>query len=133
MLQILQDLNSGETREEQVPIPLAQPGHVLVRSSASLVSAGTERMLLKFGKANLLDKARQQPDKVRMVLDKARTDGFGPTLQSVRAKLDQPIPLGYSNVGTVIEVGEGVTGFAVGDLRGVFWAEFPASESNSVN
>jgi len=72
-------------------------------------------MLLDFGKANLLQKARQQPDKVRMVLDKMRTDGVGPTIRSAKAKLDQPIPLGYCNVGVVIEVGESVTGFEVGD------------------
>jgi len=79
------------------------------------VSAGTERMLLEFGTANILNKARQQPDKVKMVLDKMRTDGIGPTIKSVKAKLDQPLPLGYSNVGTVIEVGADVSGFEVGD------------------
>ena len=100
---------------KDVPAPMVRAGHVLIASSSSLVSAGTERMLLEFGKANLLDKARQQPDKVRMVLDKVRTDGIGPTIRSVKAKLDQPLPLGYSNVGTVIEVGNGVSGFSVGD------------------
>ena len=84
-------------------------------SSASLVSVGTERMLLEFGKASLLEKARQQPDKVKMVLDKVRTDGIGPTIRSVKAKLDQPLPLGYSTVGTVIKVGADVSGFSVGD------------------
>jgi predicted dehydrogenase/threonine dehydrogenase-like Zn-dependent dehydrogenase len=72
-------------------------------------------MLVEFGKANLIDKARQQPDKVRMVLDKIKTDGLLPTLEAVRNKLDQPLPLGYCNAGTVIEVGTGVTGFFVGD------------------
>ncbi len=72
-------------------------------------------MLLEFGKAGLLDKARQQPDKVKMVLDKVRSDGIGPTIKSVKAKLDQPMPLGYSNVGKVIGVGPGVTGFSIGD------------------
>jgi predicted dehydrogenase/threonine dehydrogenase-like Zn-dependent dehydrogenase len=115
MIQIFQNLSSGETIIQHVPIPAVAPGQVLVRSSASLVSAGTERMLVEFGKASLLDKARQQPDKVRMVLDKARTDGIGPTIRSVKAKLDQPLPLGYSNVGTVIEIGDGVSGFSVGD------------------
>lgn len=72
-------------------------------------------MLVDFGKAGLIDKARQQPDKVRMVLDKIRTDGLGPTLDAVRNKLDQPLPMGYCNVGVVDEVGAGVAGFAVGD------------------
>jgi predicted dehydrogenase/threonine dehydrogenase-like Zn-dependent dehydrogenase len=72
-------------------------------------------MLVDFGKANLLDKARQQPDKVRMVLDKVKTDGVLPTLEAVRNKLDQPLAMGYCNVGTVMEVGAGVTGFKVGD------------------
>ena len=72
-------------------------------------------MLLEFGKANLLDKARQQPDKVRMVLDKIRTDGLMPTLDTVRNKLDQPLPMGYCNAGVVMEVGAGVADFAVGD------------------
>ena len=72
-------------------------------------------MLLDFGKANLLDKARQQPEKVKMVLDKIRTDGLGPTIETVRNKLDQPIPLGYCNVGSVLEVGAGVSGFQIGN------------------
>jgi len=72
-------------------------------------------MLVDFGKAGLIEKARQQPDKVRMVLDKVRTDGLMPTLEAVRNKLDQPLPMGYCNVGEVVEVGAGVQGFAVGD------------------
>jgi predicted dehydrogenase/threonine dehydrogenase-like Zn-dependent dehydrogenase len=89
---------------------------MLVRTSHSLISAGTERMLMEFGKAGLLEKARQQPDKVRMVLDKVRTDGLFPTLDSVRNKLDQPLPMGYCNVGVVEEVASGVTGFRGGDM-----------------
>ena len=115
MKQILQSLKMGATEVVDVPCPRCQPGHLLIRSSCTLVSAGTERMLLEFGKANLLDKARQQPDKVRMVLDKMRTDGLMPTLNSVRNKLDQPLPMGYCNAGVVMEVGAGVTGFSVGD------------------
>jgi len=115
MKQVFQNLNSGNTIIEDIPVPVVRAGHILIHSAASLISAGTERMLLEFGKANLLDKARQQPDKVRMVLDKVRTDGLGPTVRSVVAKLDQPLPLGYSNAGTVIEVGAGVSGFDVGD------------------
>jgi NADPH:quinone reductase-like Zn-dependent oxidoreductase len=72
-------------------------------------------MLVEFGKASLLEKARQQPDKVWQVLDKVKTDGLVPTLTAVRSKLDQPIPLGYCNVGVVLEVGQGVDQFQPGD------------------
>ena len=72
-------------------------------------------MLVEFGKANLIDKARQQPDKVKMVLEKVKTDGVMPTLDAVRSKLNQPLPMGYCNVGIVMEVGAGVTGFSAGD------------------
>jgi predicted dehydrogenase/threonine dehydrogenase-like Zn-dependent dehydrogenase len=113
--QILQSLKSGVTEVADVPAPRASRGQVLIRSTRTLISAGTERMLVGFGKANLLDKARQQPDKVKMAVDKMRTDGVGPTLNAIRSKLDQPMPLGYCNVGVVVDVGAGVTGFAIGD------------------
>jgi predicted dehydrogenase len=115
MRQILQNLKTGETQLAEVPCPSTKRGHVLVRTRASLVSAGTERMLVEFGKANLIDKARQQPEKVRMVLEKIRTDGLVATVNAVRNKLDQPLPMGYCNVGTLVEVGTGVEGFTVGD------------------
>src|ERR1700704_3954042 len=115
MKQVLQCLKDGTTQLADVPAPSAGSGQLLIHTTASLVSPGTERMLVEFGKANWLDKARQQPDKVKMVLDKVRTDGLGPTLDAVRHKLDQPLPMGYCNVGTVVEVGPGVVGFAVGD------------------
>ena len=115
MKQILQNLKIGTTELVDVPCPRANSGQLLIRTSRSLVSAGTERMLVDFGKANPIEKARQQPDKVRMVLDKVKTDGLMPTLDAVRNKLEQPLPLGYCNVGRVLEVGRGVEGFAVGD------------------
>ncbi|MES3013532.1 MAG: bi-domain-containing oxidoreductase [Pseudomonadota bacterium] len=115
MKQVLQNLKDGSTEVADVPCPRAGGGQLLIRSTRTLVSAGTERMLVDFGKAGLIDKARQQPDKVRMVLDKIRTDGLMPTLEAVRNKLDQPMPMGYCNVGEVVEVGGGVSGFAVGD------------------
>src|SRR5690606_31003850 len=115
MKQVLQSLKSGETRLEDVPVPRVHRGAVQVRSTVSLVSAGTERMLVDFGKAGWISKARQQPDKVRMVLDKIRTDGLAATLEAVQSKLDQPLPLGYCNVGVVAEVGKGAEEFAVGD------------------
>lgn len=115
MRQILQSLATGQTELVDVPCPVVGPGQILIRSRVSLVSAGTERMLVEFGKASLLEKARKQPDKVRQVLDKVKTDGILPTLAAVRSKLDQPIPLGYCNVGTVLEVGPGVEDFQPGD------------------
>ncbi len=115
MKQIIQDLKSGETILEEVPAPLIKSGAVLIKTRKSLVSLGTERMLVEFGKANLVSKARQQPDKVKMVLDKIKTDGLMPTLEAVFNKLNQPLPLGYCNAGEVIAVGKGVKEFKVGD------------------
>ena len=115
MKQIFQNLKSGDTLIEDVPCPSIKAGHLLISTTHTLISAGTERMLVDFGKANMIDKARQQPDKVKMVIDKVKTDGLAPTIQSVKNKLDQPLPMGYCNVGTIIEVGHGVDGFSVGD------------------
>lgn len=115
MKQILQNLKSGELMIEDVPAPGVKSGHLLIQTHCTLISAGTERMLVDFGRANLLDKARQQPEKVKQVLRKIKTDGLMPTIDAVRAKLDQPMPLGYSNVGHVIAVGKDVDGFSVGD------------------
>ena len=115
MKQVLQSLRDGRTWAADVPSPGVRAGHLLIASECSLVSTGTERMMVNFGRANWLDKARQQPEKVRQVVDKVRTDGLVPTLEAVRNKLDQPLPLGYANVGTVLAVGAGVAGFAEGD------------------
>ncbi|HAP17607.1 bi-domain-containing oxidoreductase [Butyricimonas virosa] len=115
MKQIIQDLKSGATVLEEVPVPQVKSGCVLIQTTRTLVSLGTERMLVEFGKANLIDKARQQPDKVKQVLDKIKTDGLQPTLEAVFNKLGQPLPLGYCNVGKVVAVGRGVTEFVVGD------------------
>ena len=115
MKQLLQSLSTGATELPELPAPVVGPGQLLIRTNYSLVSAGTERMLVDFGKANWLEKARQQPGKVKQVLDKARTDGPFTTFEAVRSKLDQPLPLGYCNVGSVVAVGEGVRGFQLGD------------------
>jgi len=115
MKQIIQDLKKGDTILEEVPVPKVKAGSVLIKTTRSLVSLGTERMLVDFGKANFLDKARQQPDKVKMVLNKVKTDGLKPTLDAVFNKLGQPLPLGYCNVGEVVAVGKGVTEFQIGD------------------
>lgn len=115
MKQILQSFKTGITELAELPSPMVNPGQVLIQTSHSLVSLGTEKMLVEFGKASLIQKARQQPDKVKMVLNKIKTEGLMPTMETVFNKLEQPLPLGYCNVGRVIEVGTGVTDFKVGD------------------
>ena len=112
MYQVLQNLANGMTSLEDVPCPKARNGNVLIRTTKSLVSVGTERMLVDFGKAGWIEKARSQPDKVKMVLEKIKTDGLMPTIEAVRSKLDQPLPLGYCNVGTVLDGSD--TGFETG-------------------
>jgi len=115
MKQILQSLKSGLTEVAEVPVPDLIDGHLLIASSKTLLSVGTERMLLRFGKANLLEKARLQPDKVQIALNKIKTDGLISTLESVKNKLDQPLALGYCNVGRVKQIGKGRSAFEVGD------------------
>lgn len=115
MKQIVQDLKSGETILEDVPVPEIRVGQVLIKTHCSLVSLGTERMLVEFGKAGWIAKARQQPEKVRQVIQKIRTDGLKPTMDAVFRKLGEPLPLGYCNAGEVIGVGKGVDDFKIGD------------------
>ena len=112
---LMQDLRSGETAVAVAPTPTLSRNVVLTRTQATLISAGTERMLVEFGKASFIGKARSQPDKVKQVLDKLRTDGVLPTMEAVFTKLDEPLPLGYCNAGVVEEVGSGVTTFQPGD------------------
>lgn len=99
----------------EIPSPAIEPGHLVIRTRASLVSQGTEKMLVEFGKASLWQKARSQPDRVRQVVQKIRTDGLVPTIEAIFRRLDEPMPLGYCNCGEVAGVGEGVSGFSVGD------------------
>jgi predicted dehydrogenase len=113
--QLIQYLGSGRTELLDVPAPGPRRGRLLVRAQRSLVSLGTERMLVEFGRGGWLSKARQQPEKFRAVLAKIRSEGLFPTLAAVRSKLAQPIPLGYCHVGEVLDVGQ-APGFAVGDL-----------------
>ena len=115
MNQIIQNLNDGMTSLAEVPLPLCNSRSVLIQTSYTLVSLGTEKMLVDFGKGSFLQKAKSQPDKVKEVIAKVKTDGLAPTIAAVKNKLEQPIPLGYCNVGTVIEVGRDVTEFKVGD------------------
>jgi predicted dehydrogenase/threonine dehydrogenase-like Zn-dependent dehydrogenase len=113
--QIIQDLKDGKTILEEVPVPAIKTGELLIRTTRSLVSLGTERMLVEFGKANYFQKAKQQPDKVKEVINKVKTDGLIPTVNAVFNKLGQPLPLGYCNVGVVIGVGNGVQDFKIGE------------------
>jgi predicted dehydrogenase len=112
--QLIQYLGSGRTELLDVPAPGPRRGRLLVRAQRSLVSLGTERMLVEFGRGGWLSKARQQPEKFRAVLAKVRSEGLFPTIAAVRSKLAQPIPLGYCHVGEVLDTGQ-VPGFAVGD------------------
>jgi predicted dehydrogenase/threonine dehydrogenase-like Zn-dependent dehydrogenase len=115
MKQILQSFKTGITSLEEVPAPRVSSGCVLIKTTYSLVSLGTERMLVEFGKSNLISKARKQPEKVRMVMDKIKAEGLLPTIETIYSKLQQPLPLGYCNVGQVIAIGDGVTEFTIGD------------------
>ncbi|MFT5548672.1 MAG: putative dehydrogenase/threonine dehydrogenase-like Zn-dependent dehydrogenase [Candidatus Azotimanducaceae bacterium] len=113
MKQVLQDLKSGDTILEEIPSPSVASGSMLIQTTHTLVSAGTERMLVDFGRGNLIQKARQQPDKVKQVLEKVQTDGLMPTIDAVKNKLDTPLPLGYCNVGRVLE--SRANEFAIGE------------------
>jgi predicted dehydrogenase/threonine dehydrogenase-like Zn-dependent dehydrogenase len=115
MKQILQNMGSGETSIITAPDPQAKSGHLLISSTVSLISVGTERMLVDFGKASLIEKARKQPEKVKMVLDKVKTDGLMTTVDAVKSKLAQPLPLGYCHVGKALNIGNGISDFCEGD------------------
>jgi len=119
MKQILQNFKTGEVTVADVPVPSAQPGRILVRTAASLISAGTERMAVELGRKSLLGKARERPDLVRQVISKARQEGLESAFNAVRARLDASNALGYSAAGIVLDAGDGVTdsrtGFRAGD------------------
>jgi len=115
MLQVIQSYRTGQLEVTEVPPPTVRPGQLLIRTAASVVSAGTERHLVEMAQKSLIGKALARPDLVRRVLDKVKTDGVLETVQQVRQRLETPVPLGYSAAGTVVAVGEGVTGFRVGE------------------
>jgi predicted dehydrogenase/threonine dehydrogenase-like Zn-dependent dehydrogenase len=114
MKQLLQDLKTGNTYVEDIPIPTPQEGQALVRNTVSLVSAGTERMLVEFAEKSLLGKARSRPDLVRQVIDKARREGLLTTIEAAFNRLDQPMKLGYSSAGIITALGENMPGYKVG-------------------
>jgi predicted dehydrogenase len=114
MKQLLQNIRTGETIIAEVPIPTPKAGTALVRTAASLVSAGTERMVVEFAEKSLVGKARSRPDLVNQILDKARREGIITTVEAAFNRLDQPLPLGYSSAGTIIEIGEGLEGYQLG-------------------
>ncbi len=115
MKQVVQDVRSGVTAVQELPDPVAGPGTVLIETRASLVSAGTERYVVDLARKSLLAKARARPDHVRRVLQKIKQEGLLATVTQVRAKLDEPMPLGYSSAGVVLECGRGVQEFKAGD------------------
>lgn len=115
MKQIIQSLKTGETKLEEIPAPTVTKGAILIKTTHSLVSLGTEKMLIEFGRAGLLSKVRQQPEKVRQVIEKVKSEGLFSTIENVFKRLDEPLSLGYCNAGVVVQTGEGVTGFYPGD------------------
>ncbi len=115
MKQLQQSISTGEASVVDVPAPSAGKGQILVRVCASLVSAGTERSIVEFAEKNLLQKAMARPDLVKQLMDKAKREGWLTTIEAARDRLDTEMVLGYSNAGVVVEVGEGVSEFRIGD------------------
>jgi predicted dehydrogenase/threonine dehydrogenase-like Zn-dependent dehydrogenase len=115
MKQLLQNMRDGKTEIADVPVPQIRPGMALVRTVVSLVSAGTERMVVEFAEKSLVGKARSRPDLVRQLIDKAKREGILTTLESALNRLEQPIALGYSSAGIIVEIGKGLHGFMIGD------------------
>src|SRR5689334_13484464 len=115
MRQVVQNVKNGQLEIREVPPPALLPGGLLVRTAASIISPGTEKMVLELGKKSLIGKARERPDLVRQVIARARTHGIRATVESVMSKMDQALQLGYSAAGIVDQVGEGVTDLRIGD------------------
>ena len=115
MKQLLQNLKTGEAQVTEVPVPHPSEGTALVQTAASLVSAGTERMVVSFARQGLLGKAQSRPDLMRQMINKAQREGLLTALEAALNKLEQPMALGYSSAGTIVEVGPDLAGFRVGD------------------
>src|SRR5215211_4868844 len=114
MKQLLQNIRTGRSSVEDVPMPTPGDGQALVKVESSLVSAGTERMVVEFAEKSLLGKARSRPDLVKQVFDKARREGLVNTAQAALNRLDQPMALGYSAAGTIVGLGQGMQGLKLG-------------------
>lgn len=115
MQQVVQPINGQNTEIAEIPIPACGPQQLLIANSFSLISPGTERATVELAQQSLWQKAKKRPDHVRRVLEKVRQEGIWNTVRQVRAKLGQPMPLGYCSAGTVVEVGSALRDFRVGD------------------
>jgi predicted dehydrogenase/threonine dehydrogenase-like Zn-dependent dehydrogenase len=115
MKQLVQDWKVGSVQVLEVPSPQLTPGQLLVRTGASLISAGTERMVVEFAEKSLIEKARARPDLVRQLIGKIQREGILSTLESVQGRLEQPLLLGYSSAGTIIDLPSDIQGFRIGD------------------
>lgn len=115
MKQIFQNFKTGNLELEEIPTPAIKEGFVLIKNYFSLISAGTEKSVIKLAKKNIIEKARSRPDQVKEVINKIKTDGILTTFQRVMSKLDEPLALGYSSTGEIIEIGENVKEFSIGD------------------
>src|SRR6476661_8061020 len=114
MKQLLQNIKTGKSTIEDVPIPTPRDGQALIKVAASVVSAGTERMVVEFAEKSLLGKARSRPDLVKQVMEKGRREGWVNTAQTAFNRLDQPTALGYSSAGTIVALGKNMSGFKLG-------------------
>ena len=131
MKQLLQNMHNGQINIEDVPVPSAKNKFSLVKTACSLVSTGTERMLVDFAEKNLVQKAASRPDLVKQVLSKAKREGILPTIEATFNRLDQPMPLGYSSAGTIVEVGAGLGRFCSGRPCSLWRSEIMPSMLNT--
>src|SRR5258708_18277991 len=115
MQQVIQNVRNGRTLVREIPAPACRPGHLVIAEAASLISVGTERYVVELARKNLIGKMLDRPDQVRRLLQKVRQEGLRSTLSQAQAKLDEPMTLGYSAAGVVIECGAGVSRFKTGD------------------